>query len=256
MGELLHVMQASLAFTLSRTQLRNALHSILERDPHVIGFTEASAFRDELQTILGPAGYRIVQPNNPATGRPVSTALAVLRSVAPVMDSGWTLVVPGRAELPRDGGHEARGLTWAELDWGGELVTATEMHMLTGWGNADLERQRQILDQWRASLAHASRCARGFRLSVLMGDVNWDVHDQSPNTPRALLASYGFTSALEQVGKGDAPTHGHRTIDQVYTYNGDVRVSVARAKVWPMLLPGFDHRQVSAWLDVQPRKLA
>ena len=254
--ELLHVMQASLAFTARRVQLRQAVKALLDRDAAVIGFTEASAFRDELRELLAPAGYRLVQPNNPATGRAVTTALAVRRQDAPVAESGWQLVVPGRSELPRDGGHEARGMTWAELDWHGELVSVTEVHMLTGWGGADLQRQRDILEQWRAALSHARRMARGARLSLLMGDVNYDVDDASPNTPTQLLRSYGFTSALALAGKPDAPTHGRRTIDQVYVYNGDVRVTVQRAKVWHEPLPGIDHAQVSAWLDVRPRRMA
>lgn len=253
--ELLHVMQASLAFTAKRTQLRQAVKAMVERDPTVLGFTEASAFRDELRELLAPAGYRLVQPNNPASGRAVTTALAVRRD-APVVESGWQLVVPGLSELPRDGGHEARGMTWAELDWHGELVSATEVHMLTGWGSASLDRQRQILDQWRAALSHARRLARGARLSVLLGDTNYDVHDASPNTPTQLLRSYGFTSALALAGKANVPTHGNRTIDQVYVYNGDVRVTVERAKVWSEPLPGMDHAQVSAWLDVRPRRMA
>lgn len=248
----LHVMQASLAFNATRVQLHVALGELLHREPHVIGFTEASGFRDQLRERLTPAGYRVVQPLNPATGKAVTTALAVHRSI-PVVESAWHLVVPGLSELPRDGGHEARGLTWALVDFHGSMLSVTETHMLTGWGTTP-DRNRQVLRQWEAALQHAARMGKGAALSVLLGDVNYDVDDASPNTPSMLLRRYGFTSCLSLVGKPDAPTHGERTIDQVYVHDRDARVDVARAKVWQTRLKGIDHHQVSAWLNVKRLK--
>jgi len=248
-----HLMQASLKFDLDRDQQERTLEDVYDRGADVIGHSEAVDHK-LLADLAGDYGYRLVHPWR-GHGRRASTALAIRRDEGRIrlIGSGYVNTTEGQTGPARLGGHGPRGLTMAELEVEGNVLHVSELHVVTGWGQPGRApgRSEKVLDQWQDSTRLAARLGRGSDLSVLMGDVNYDPDDRSPNTPSEVLKAAGWTSALEEAGRPDLPTHHRRTIDQLYTLDRDKRVSVAKVKAWPP--SAYDHRQVSVWLDLAPR---
>lgn len=253
----LHVMHASLKFNLERHQKRRALETIYDRGADVIGHTEAAGDGRLIRAVAEAYGYDVVQPWRDK-GRRSSTAVLVRndRPDLELVDGYYVATTPGQPGLARLGGHEPRGLAIAELAVAGSTMFVAEFHTVTGWGQPGRApgRDETILEQWETSTKVAARLGRGSDLSLLMGDVNYDPDDRSPEDPSRILARHGWTSALEEAGKPDLPTHGRRTIDQLYTLDSDRRVSVAKVRRWTA--PPLDHAQVSVWLDVTARRKA
>jgi endonuclease/exonuclease/phosphatase family metal-dependent hydrolase len=249
----LHVMQASLQFSDPRAAVVRDLDTIYSRGADVIGHTEAGHFHELLKAACKRHGYRLVQPKY--RRQYIGTCFAV-RDEHILLDSSYLHIIDAVRRPARLGGHGPHGITTVELDVAGERVHLSECHVLTGWGQSGRapEREGQILKQWRVTTATAAQLGKGFDLSVLLGDVNYDPDDQSPNTPSRILRKQGWTSVFDEAGTPDLPTHeGGRTIDQIYTLDRDPRVSVHRVKVWRDRT-AIDHQQVSAWLHINPRK--
>lgn len=249
-----HVMQASLKFNADARAKRRALGQVYSRDADVIGHTEAAGDHRLLKAVADDNGYTLVHPWRDE-GHRASTCLAVREGGAiRLVDGYYVGTTPGQPGLARLGGHEPRGLAIAELEVAGSTLFVAEFHAVTGWGQPGRApgRSAKVLAQWETSTKIAARLGRGADLSVLIGDVNYDPDDRSPNTPSEVLERHGWTSALEEVGKPDLPTHGSRTIDQLYTLDKDRRVVVKRVRRWTA--PPFDHAQVSVWLEVTPRR--
>lgn len=254
--DVLHVQQASMQFSDTPSQVERDLNKIYGRNAHVIGFTEASDFHPVLSDLAKDHHYRLIQPRR-GRGGFISTPIAVRRDLV-TKAYGWHFTTPGKPGKPSEGGHGPRGTTWVTLDFYGSKVTVHEAHLLTGWykGGQLNDRGRAILRQWRATLNEARRDSQGYDIAVVMGDVNYDPDDPTPDTPSHLLKKYGFTSVFEEIGRPDWPTHGHRTIDQIYIADRDRRVGVKEVKVWSDSVQHTftDHSQVSAWLEITRRR--
>lgn len=252
-----HLQQASLRFDVRPRALAPAVSEILGRGAAIVHFTEAGGHADVLARTCKERGYQIAQPTHPDDpGRFVASALAVRNGVK-LVDVTFTPVVPAQPGRARDGGHDVRGVLTVNVVVDGVELHVSGVHIITGWAREDDEnltpRGQQILEQWETTTALAAELGAGRDLSILMGDVNYDPDDASPDLPSDLLAEHGWTSVLDEVGRPDHPTHGRRTIDQIYTLDADRRVSVARVKVWPPEGPTevLDHRQVSAVVEIR-----
>jgi len=251
--DVLHVQHASMQFSDPMPGPKRDFGVIFARDADVVGFTECSQFHDLLVDHCERNGYTLVQPRRP-DGDYVSTAVAV-KAEQRVYDSGWVFVVPGLSRKPSEGGHNERGVTWVDFGFHRTRITVAEVHMLTGWSGRDNARNDQILDQWRVSTRLAARAARGARVGILMGDVNYDPDGPTPDTPSAILKEAGLVSVFDLAGT-DQGTLGRRQIDQVYLARKDRRVKVDKVKVWTdkVEFTHTDHAQVSAWLSIRRRR--
>lgn len=247
----LHIMQASLKFDLRPAILRAALDEVYDRGADVIGHTELTDHR-LVEDTATRHGYRLVHPWR-GSGSRSTTGIAVRRRRGhKITATAYVNTTPAQPGLPRHGGHQPRGLAIVELETAGSTISVAEMHTITGYGKGNPTRDAEVLTQWRQSTRVAARLGRGTDLAVLMGDVNYDPDDPTPNTPSRILKAAGWTSALDEAGKPDLPTHGRRTIDQLYTLDADRRVDVERVRRWTA--GRLDHAQVSAWLTIQPKR--
>jgi len=244
----LHLMQASMQFNDTPAQQRSDFDEILARGADVIGFTEVNANKpiaQLLHTAAHAAGYRVL--NSHKGGDP----LAVKRE-HDVLDAGWQPVHPGNPGPAAQGGYAPRGISWAQIDFDGELVFVHEAHWITGFDRRDERAARHTMLS-EAMSEIVTQHARGRCLSFFMGDDNIDERvdvGRNPEKPAAIFADAKLLTIWDELDEYPG-THGKRVIDIIGSHERDRRVTAHRVKVWPQL--HTDHRQVSAWYDIAPR---
>lgn len=245
--EQLHLQQASMAWKSTPRQAASDFDRILSRGADVVGFTEIYEDLPALREVAKTHDYALFWETR--TGKS-ETVLAV-RSAIPVLKAGSVLVNKADPGKPPAGGHSARYATWVEVEWQGNTVFVVEAHWVTG-RTPDRSRKRAAMSSVVAGLIHEH--ARGDAVGFFMGDTN---DDDEPNDDGSVvyepLEAGGLVTVWDELGV-HPPTHGGKrggTIDVIGSWTADVRVSAARAKVWPWL--NSDHGQVSAWYDIAPR---
>lgn len=237
----LHLQQASLQRTDdAHGETLPDLETILGRRAHVVGFTEAQGFHPELTAAARRHGYRLLLPSDG------DTAMAVRGDVL-VRGHAVRRVSPARPNRPGQPGHVARNILTAQLVADEELVSVSEAHWTTRKGDAGGER----LAMTQAMAEVVAQEAAGSRLGFWLGDTNSDDRPQPHGVVDGALKAGQLTSCWDELGRWPA-THGRQTLDVVGSYDPDHRVTCKRAKVWHQL--HSDHRQVSAFYAVRPRR--
>jgi GH25 family lysozyme M1 (1,4-beta-N-acetylmuramidase) len=248
-GDTLHLQQASMSWRDSDAQTRADFREIFSRKADAVGFTEIYGNEPILRDEAKKAGYSVV--TGPSQGT-AETAIAVRH---PITAQGFTLVNPGVKGRPPHEGHSARHATWVRFDWQDNDVFYAEGHWVT-LNHNDSERVTEHAEMSRALAQLVAEHAKGSSIGFCAGDTNMDAEtDDGKAGVRALFAEAGLTVIWDELGEYPA-THGSEahgaTIDVIASYDPDKRVTGKRAKAWPLL--NSDHRQVSAFFDVKPRR--
>jgi hypothetical protein len=245
----LRIGHASLQYDDPDTQVRADVdHFLTEIRPVVGGLTEVGS--DEapiVRAACDAAGYLLIRPHD-RTGRRTREPIVLRKDAVQLVDYGHVWVIPESPGRLSEGGHEARGITWAEFLWEGNRITHNVFHVLRGY-DGELHRDPEILEQIRAIGRQVRRTAEGRSLGFASGDLNHDPDDKSDNLPTRILRDAGLVSAWEDIGRPDTPTHGRRTIDHVFRYRGDTRVDEASAA--RAFRRYSDHRQIVAAYPIE-----
>ena len=244
-GTTIHLMQMSLQFSRKPRKVRKYVRKRLKsKRPDVVGFTEGSNFRKQLRKACKAAGYRLYFP------RGGDVALAVRRD-HDLLCKGQHKVVPARGGT---GAHAGRFVRWVKVKIGPEIVTVHEDHFITigKWPRLRARRANQRLTQARENLRLMRKHSKGTDLSFFMGDTNFRDTRKVRNALDRVWRDK-MVSIYDDLNKYPA-THGaHATLDWICRLRRDKRVHAKRVKVWK-LGAGSDHRSVSAWYHVTPRK--
>lgn len=243
----LHVQQLSLQFTDTQHQFVEDVMAALRRGADLIGVTETSSpvRKRVLRKMALDAGYR---PHVPMTG---STAVLVGPSLR-VVSQHQHFVNPAVNKPPREGGHAARYITAVQVEWENEQVWFGEAHWVTGFGGHP-RRTREHELMTRRMVDEVRRHGAGTKLAFFAGDTNFDdgAERRIAGCPPLLFDQAGVSTIWEELDRFP-DTHGRKTLDVIGSYDRDRRVSAVDVRMWPR--GHSDHRAVSAFYEVKPRK--
>lgn len=257
MTALFHVQYASGQWSIPADKKRNHYRKVLGRKAHINGHSEAGSKEDQhlLSEACREFGYYLISPSNHHGGK-TATPITVRKDLF-IRSIGYIDVLDGQPGRPKDGGHAPAGLTEVTVEWGKNVINAQVTHMLTGWGGASPKRRLQILKQWETMGDEAESNAKGRELSITMADTNYDIDDNSPDTPSKILRRHGMWSVFDELDKSDLPTLVRRQIDMIYTMKRlDPRMSVVKIDVHRDSEgdgTAVDHSQVSAFLAIRSK---
>lgn len=239
----LRIQHASFQRTDPRAQQAEDVEALFAAGGDFIGLTEVG-YRENphVQPLLRHAarahGYRLYLPAGYGEG------VGVRANLGRVAGKGVTRTfVDGRAGQFPD--RNARYLTVDIPDVG--RVTHLVFH--ANPNDADPARHAQNLLINAGVAQVAQRKGRGHRIVFASADTNVDdARDNGPRSSTRPLREAGLVSCWDE-SREWPDTHGTRTIDVVWRYDRDSRVTLAGARRLPRR--NSDHRPVMAAYDVK-----
>lgn len=206
--------------------IRRHLHEMLEvereHETPVCGFTEANGDVAAAIEEIGPEyGFRFLDGKGDG-------AFLVARA-NPIVDHGADLVIPRKPGKPAQGGHGERYVNWVQVEWEGELVSASLAHWLTGYRKNSYRREMHV-DMTEAVVKRTRIQGRERALSFWMGDIN--VADEKANQDYDEALDDGQLISIWDATRRHPNTHDSRTIDVVGHLLKDKRVKPVRGRTY------------------------
>lgn len=159
--------------------------------------------------------------------------LAVDRRFGRVVERGFLPVLDAKLAKPALGGHQPRGIYWAEVESRefGTVVVGVG-HWLTRRPDTAARRaeNRRYTDTFESFLAEKGK---GSAIAFLMGDTNDEDERDNVNGTQGQLEDK-FATCWDDVQHWPSTNEGHTTIDVIARRKADKRVGKAsKAVSWP-----------------------